>query len=84
MYTQQRASYMEVLYDSISPMKAELTSICVSNVLVHVCGVYLQGQMNQATLYVSLCLSCKDKGGKKYWMTLGVCVEEEEPPEIRK
>lgn len=58
-----------------SPVKAELTSVCVGNVLVRV----YEARRIQATLTVPWW-----KGGKKYWMTLCVCVEEEEPREIRK
>ena len=69
-------------------MKAELTSICVGNLLVCVCvcvcacvcvWCIYKARRIQATLSVSWY-----QGGKKYWMTMCVCVEKKEPPEIRK
>ena len=52
--------------------------VCVCVCVCVWCGVYLQGQMNSGHS-VSWYW-----GGKKYWMTLCVCVEKEGSPEIRK
>lgn len=51
---------MEARYQRISPVKAELTSICVGNALVRACVVYLQGQTN-ASYSVRLLVSRRKK-----------------------